>query len=348
MKIRALVATFILTLVIGGCSLSVTTSQDAGIYYSNNKGQTWEHRTFVQLQNKKTVSISKLDVSYFVFHPTDPNIIFISTKESGIYYTINKGAQWQQTTLRNGFYPAFSIDPSTPALMYAATGSTIVKSSDGGQTWQQMYVDRPGVSVTALAVDPISTNRVWAGNSAGVIFKSEDFGQTWKIATILIDNITRIVMPDISGTTFYVLSPKLGITKTTDGGGSWSQSPTVPLAAFSGAMPITSFSLRPGSTKDLLIGSKYGLLHSLDGGDAWTPINTIIPTSSLPIQSAVMHPSNSSIVMFIAANTFYLSDDYGATWKTLKTIPTNQNVSTLVIHPTFTDDLYVGITKVKK
>lgn len=336
------------SLIVGGCSLSVSTPQDAGIFYSNSKGQTWEQRIFIEQQGKKTATIGKLDIGYLTYHPADPNVIFASTKESGIYYTINKGQQWQRTNLRSGYYPSFVIDPSAPALMYAASGGTIIKSSDGGQTWQQMYVDRPGVSVTALAIDPIHTNRIWAGNSSGVIFNSDDFGQTWTLIHILTEPISRIVMPETTGSIFYILSSKLGITKTVDGGATWSQDAVAGLAAFPGAMPITSFSLRPQTTNDIVIGSKYGILRTIDGGATWAQIPTINPTSSLPVQSAVLHPTNTQVVMFIAANIFYYSDDYGANWKTLNTIPTGQAATLLSIHPIFTDDLYVGITKVKK
>ena len=73
-----------------------------------------------------------------------------------VYETTDYGAHW--TSLTSGL-PAdqyvFVVrqDPSEPRLLFAGTRSTAYVSLNGGETWQPLTLNLPGVQVRDLAID---------------------------------------------------------------------------------------------------------------------------------------------------------------------------------------------------
>lgn len=335
-------------LFVSGCTLSLSKTQDAGVFYSNDLGQTWKQKIYVGQQNNKVSTIGSLDTAFFVFHPTDQNIIYLVTKTSGVYITTNKGDQWQLTALRSGSYSAFALDPITPSIQYAAQGGSVIKSTDYGQTWNQIFIERPGVAINDVAVDPESPSRIWIANSTGGFLVSEDYGNTWKISMIFTDPIKKISIPRTSASTIYLQMVNQGIVKSSDRGATWDYSINTTLTPFAGAVPVTSLFILPKTNDNLTISSAYGVLHSTDGGKTWKTLATVLPNSTVPINSAFIDPLNTDRIFFTAANIIYRSDDAGKTWKTLKTIPTTELVTTLVFNANNPHDLFAGVTTIKK
>jgi len=333
--------------LVSACSLNIQSAQDLGIFYSNDSGLTWQHRVFVEKGQKKDVTIAGLEVYNIIFHPSDENIIFASTS-SGIYKSIDKGQQWTLTQLQNNTYADFVIDPSTPTIQYVALDGKIFKSSNDGQAWTQIYVERPGVSITSIAINQNSTNIVWASTSAKGILKSEDYGNTWTLITELKDTTKKIVIAPENPSIMYVVLTTNGFAKSIDGGKTWDENIAKTLDAYTGAKAIKSFHVRPRTSGDIISTSNYGILRSTNGGDTWQPLPTVVPFKTLPINDAIINPSNVNEIFFCAGNTFYRSVDGGGSWQTLKTLSTTQNIASIRINTNNSTDMYAGITKLTK
>ena len=79
------------------------------------------------------------------------------------------------------------IDPADPATLYVGEssegGSAVIKSSDGGVNWQniwQLWTDDFPAAVHALAIDPSHNRTLYAGvSNTGGVYKSTDRGGTW-------------------------------------------------------------------------------------------------------------------------------------------------------------------------
>ncbi|HTD52810.1 MAG TPA: hypothetical protein VK780_07280, partial [Thermoanaerobaculia bacterium] len=54
-------------------------------------------------------------------------------------------------------------DPSQPSTLYAGTPRGILKSFDGGATWQSSSAGIPSVRVQTIAIDPTTTSTLYAG-----------------------------------------------------------------------------------------------------------------------------------------------------------------------------------------
>jgi len=347
-KFRPHALLLLLPIILSACTLSVNKPQSAGVFYSNTEGVSWEHRVFVGQDKKKTVTIASYDIGYFVFHPNDEQILYVSTKEAGIFKTIDKGLHWMQTPLSQGYYPSFVIDPKTPTIQYAASGGTVLKSTDDGATWAGKFIEQPGISITAIGVNPDRPNIIWAANSRGGLLKSEDFGNNWELITMFTESVRKFVFSERDSQVMYLLLSGLGFTKSTDGGKTWTFASAEALSGFPGSLPFQSFQLRPNTLGDIVTGSAYGFMRSTDGGETWKAIETVIPFGAGVISNALMHPSNPDKLFFTSGNTFYSSTDGGTTWKTLQTIPTEHIITSLTFHPLNDQELFAGITKIKK
>ncbi len=159
------------------------------------------------------------------------NTIFIGTNASGIWKTTNGGLNWHNVTDPTGItllgITDITGDPTNGNVIYAATGFFcsdllhsggigIIKSYDGGVTWQQiMSLNQvQDLAVYRILVDPTDSQRIYAlvdsvvvrNNNAGIgvwdtIFKCPDVvsGERRKLRDILMkpmDNTTLYVASD--------------------------------------------------------------------------------------------------------------------------------------------------------
>jgi hypothetical protein len=77
-------------------------------------------------------------------------------------------------------------------------------------------------SITALAVDPVDPQIVYAGAHGGELFKSTDGGGSWSDLSAQLPEQTGVVavVVDPAGR-LYLLCDRLGVLLSYDGGSSW-------------------------------------------------------------------------------------------------------------------------------
>ena len=176
----------------------VTTSHGDGVYKSVDGGKTWRH---VGLKNSR-------QIARIVVDPANRDLVYAAvqgnpwgpSEERGVYRSRDGGATWQRIHF---------VDPSTGAsdidldagdsrTIYAAMwdhqrepwtirsggpGSSLWKSTDGGDSWIRLTRGLPGLmGKTSVVVSPADRNRLWAMIEAteGGVYRSDDAGLTWK------------------------------------------------------------------------------------------------------------------------------------------------------------------------
>jgi photosystem II stability/assembly factor-like uncharacterized protein len=176
-------------------------SHGDGVYRSTDGGKTWAN-----LGLADTRHIAKIRI-----HPHNPDLVYVAAlghawgpnEERGLYRSRDGGATWAKVLFRSDRAGAIdlSMDPHNPRILYATfweaqrtpyslssggPGSSLYKSTDGGDTWTELTNKRglpAGVKgKIGVAVSPAKPDRVWALVEAedGALFRSDDGGETWQ------------------------------------------------------------------------------------------------------------------------------------------------------------------------
>ena len=75
---------------------------------------------------------------------------------------------------------AIAIDPASPNTIYASTDGGLIKTSDGGSSWNFMNDGLTNPYLYQILVNPASPSTILAiSTSTGVVFKTEDGGGRW-------------------------------------------------------------------------------------------------------------------------------------------------------------------------
>jgi photosystem II stability/assembly factor-like uncharacterized protein len=272
-----------------------------GIYRSNDAGKTWTH-----LGLRDGQQIPQLAVD-----PHDPNKVFAAVaghpygpnKERGIFRSTDGGQSWQKVLpVANGSQDNNQdenvggddvlIDPSNPQTVYATLwearegpwengawngfGGGIFKSTDGGQTFQQLSGGLPKDIIQAhIAIAESNPNRLMATVAAKpntvAIYRSDDAGATWAQITTDPRPAGRIGGGDLSVPRFNPKNPDMVIVtstvtwKSTDGGKTWTGFRGAP-----GGDDYQNLWINPNDPQTIIIVSDQGAIVTVNGGETWS------------------------------------------------------------------------------
>jgi len=106
--------------------------------------------------------------------------------------------------------------------IYTATKSGLYRSLDQGNSWE--LVSAEGSAVVAVASNPQSPNELIMFDIVGGFQKSSDGGESWtKLSGPFgSDIVLQIAYSRSEPTVVYMITDKLDIYKSTDGGTSWA------------------------------------------------------------------------------------------------------------------------------
>jgi photosystem II stability/assembly factor-like uncharacterized protein len=262
-----------------------------------------------------------------------------------------EGLQWRNIgPFRGGRSAAVAGVPGKPNLYYmGSTGGGVWRTTDGGNSWENISDGYFGGSIGAVAVSEWDNNVIYVGGGEKTVrgnvsygygmWKSVDAGTTWThIGLKNARHIPRVRIhpknPDLVYAAvlgdLFKSSEERGIYRSTDGGKNWQRvlfanadagaidltfDPNNPRILYATTWRVrrTPYSLESG-------GEGSALWKSTDGGDTWANISKSegLPKGIWGIAGVTVSPLNSNRVWAIIENEnggVYRSDDAGKTWK---------------------------------
>ena len=201
------------------------------------------------------------------------------------------------------------FSPLDPKTLYYA-GNILLKTRDGGHSWQEISPDltreswdipasvgiyssesmkkmpRRGVIYT-VAPSPRDINTIWAGTDDGLIQVTRDGGKTWKNVTpAQVNSWSKISIMDASHfdvNTAYAAVNRIRlddmhphIYKTADGGKSWQE-----IVGGLPDDPINVIREDPYRKGLLYAGSERSVYVSFDDGGHWQSLRLNMPATSI-------------------------------------------------------------------
>jgi photosystem II stability/assembly factor-like uncharacterized protein len=171
-----------------------------GVYKSTDGGRTWRNMGLEDSQHISTTLV----------HPEDSDVVWVSAQgplwtaggERGLYKTTDGGETWRRVLGDDEWTGVTDIvmDPRDPDVLYAATwqrhrtvaaylgggpGSGIHKSTDGGETWEELTTGLPSSNMgkIGLAISPQDPDNVYTAieldRRTGGVYRSVNRGESW-------------------------------------------------------------------------------------------------------------------------------------------------------------------------
>lgn len=222
----------------------------------------------------------------------------------------------------------------------SGSGSTVLRTTDGGATWQKLNVTNETLDFRDVdAIDAQTAYILSIGNGPNSrIYKTTDAGQTWKLqfknddekafldAMSFWDANHGIVFGDSVNQQFYILT-------TADGGNTWSRVPPAnlpPAQGNEGAFAASGTNIALFGKSHAWIGTgaaaKSRVLHTSDGGHTWQVADTPLASGqSSGIFSIAFRDAKHGVVAggdytkeAEAVNNLAVTSDGGATWTLVK------------------------------
>lgn len=192
------------------------------IYKSDNRGEKWEE---IYSEPNTGTTITALIQS-----PRNASTIFVGTSAGVMMRTTDGGLTWGNLESVEAPVLSFAFDTSGDVLYALLSGKGMVRSRDGGATFEEIpgkserSVTKSLPTVTALAPDPSRNGTLYAGTEKG-LFRSADFGDSWEEISILESSkkfSIRAIAINPRNSNELVYSAALALYKSIDGGKTWS------------------------------------------------------------------------------------------------------------------------------
>ncbi len=286
--------------------------------FQNSTDEVWE-----------TYPLSGGEMTSIAIDPSNSNIVYVGSRDAGVFKTTDGGENWFAARDGLTFYPirCLTIDPNNTDTIYAGTDfDGVWKSTDGGATWY--FTNYPGEFIVFnIVIDPTDNSVLYASEAGGLglgighVYKSTDYGETWQNVedgfTIVaeyeeyINGIFSLAIDPSNPQVLYAGTNHTGVFKTENGGESWqSFNDSIPtLYGEDDYYPtINAFTIsaqHPERPSALLDGKFYQY-----NGKYWELVVDEYVGESIDPAQLFFHPADSNKLF---TNTHY-SLDAGLTW----------------------------------
>ncbi|HQU86848.1 MAG TPA: hypothetical protein PKY59_27185, partial [Pyrinomonadaceae bacterium] len=284
---------------------------DGQVHTSADGGKTW--RLLVNL-NKPQLILDQLLVD-----STDSKIIYTSGHRhkapGGFFKSADGGVTWKESKqLKDESIHSMTQSSVDPKIILVGTTNGVWRSVDSGDNWEKISSSTMPINVDSLAIDPRSTNTIYAGTWWRA-YKTTDSGKNWRLIKdgMIDDSDVFAVTIDPRNPDHIIASACSGIYESGNGGEKWAKIQGIP----SQSRRTRDILQHPTIAGTVYAATTEGFWMTTNGGKNW-----ILTTQrDLEINSIAVHPEEPNRV-FIGTNNYgvMVSNDGGKNF-----VQTNDN-----------------------
>lgn len=316
----------------GANKVWVCNRSNRALMRSTDGGATWAFQTGLGTSRafslKQSLVSGSVRGSTLAQHPFNKNT-FYGVLGGAVYKSQNRGETWTQIstipsdTKTNAFFIA--ADDSNKMVAAVGTPDRIVRTTNGGGSWTDVFTSNFTEYGVPLEQDPNNPNRLLFGPEDGKIYESLDFGATWSMLSNpgFRSPCDIQIMPDSANVVW------VGDGVTGSGQGQM----------FVSTNGASNFALNYSSTGsevpmiaatrlDRGVGwsthwSNGGVRRTKDFGASWPQVSTV--SSAWGVDCARDDPNAMAFGVY-SGGLIYLSFDQGTTFSTISATSSNYSV----------------------
>ena len=250
-------------------------TKSVGVLKSTDGGATWLPTGLAW-----TTSQSRF-ICKVLINPLNTVEVFAFTSV-GIYRTRNSGTTWALVSA--GYFKDAEYKPGDTTTIYAANGSMVSRSVNGGQSFSNTTFSSSGLSQIRIAVTPADPNYLYivgtdASDAFGRLVRSTNSGATFTTMSSATPNIlggnqgwydlTIAASPTNAN---EIVVGGIDLWRSTNGGAGWTQI----TAAYSAAAPYIhpdQHDVVYSNGTTIWAGHDGGLSRSTNSGSTWASMN---------------------------------------------------------------------------
>ena len=263
---------------------------EAGVYRTDDGGATWSH-----------VASYPSDYAHSVLaDPESADAVLVGSEPAALFRSSDAGASWEEcksfrdvpestnwgfhAPTRDSHIRDLVVSPGDAGLLYAGIEvGGVVRSSDGGNSWQQL----PGLDddIHCLHLGADHQQRVYVA-TASAPYRSSNGGDDWEKINNGLDRRYTLhiaAAPDDADQVLVTVSENARrkapqFYRSADGGQSWQLVEGLGEGEEAESM-VVAFEWHPSSPGDVYAGTDGGeLYHSPDRGETWQQLPITLPS----------------------------------------------------------------------
>lgn len=279
-----------------------------GVHRSTDGGTSWRQ----VLAGSRTQCLSA--TPDFV----DGGVVLAGTESDGILRSEDGGRDWSGANagLLDLNVTALALSPrfERDRTAFAGTVSGLYRSRNGGRAWRLVELGPESATVQAIAVSPTfeDDGLVLAGTESDGLFRSDDGGQFWEMATGFLERCVTCLAFGRAGSGLIVAGTAAGLAVSHDGGQSWTlEAPELG--------PILSVAIEQDGT--ILAGAvSEGVARREPGAGSWAAANQgLAGRATVDLALTTAYGAVPLIAVASLDAGVFLSHDGGVSWKTGQT-----------------------------
>ncbi|MCB0212357.1 MAG: protein kinase [Anaerolineae bacterium] len=294
------------------------------------------------------------------FNPKNYNEVYAVVKGAGIYKNISGGSgPWLKLNIDGSGITGLTIDPTNPNRLYAPAWNAVLKSTDGGNTWdvKSNGLSSANRSVNELVVHPTRPDTLFGGIGETLVV-STDGGETWVSDGYGRDlggsQLNKIVIDPFNPETIYVAPLAGSLFKSTDGGRNFIG---LPFNIGEGAFALTAHPTQPNVYLVGVNATHSAIAKSTDGFEFYSVSDGLVYGGADTPYSAIAYAPSSPNIIYAGsgyenntqAKGLFKSTDDGESW-----FPINGNIAlnpdtgypyyikSIIVHPNDANNVFVA------